>query len=105
MAILSIASFISLSLIMISERLFPFFCGFNDTSGMSFGVVKTDLYFTVSMLASFFGSSSYLLPTFKGPMLLAYFLYLNICKMLWYCLSLTGLHRINNGNAKAENDT
>ena len=58
MAILSIASFISLSLIMISERLFPFCCGFNNTSGMSFGVVKTDLYFSVSMLASFFGSSS-----------------------------------------------
>ena len=44
MTMSSIASFISLSVIVISERLFPFFAVFNDTTGMSFGVVKTDLY-------------------------------------------------------------
>ena len=44
MTMSSIASFISLSVIVISERLFPFFAGFNDTTCMSFGVVKTDLY-------------------------------------------------------------
>ena len=43
MAISSITFFISLYVIVISERLFPFCGGFNNTSGMSFGVVKTDL--------------------------------------------------------------
>ena len=76
MAMSSIASFISLFIIVISERLFPFLAGFNDMSGMSFGVVRTDLYCSVTMLVILFGSSSYLLHTFKGPNLLVYFLYL-----------------------------
>ena len=42
---------------------------------MSFGMVKTDLYCRAIMLAILFGSSSYLLPTFKGPILLVDFLY------------------------------
>ena len=75
MAMSTIASFISLSPIVLSERLFSFFGGFNNTSDMSFGVVKTDLYCRASMLAILFGSSSYLLPTFKGPILLVDFLY------------------------------
>ena len=59
MAMSSIASLTSLSVIFISERRFPIFDGFIDISGMSFGVVKTDLYCWVSMLAIFFGSFSY----------------------------------------------
>ena len=39
MAMSAIASFISLFVIMISERLFPFLGGFNDISGVSFGEV------------------------------------------------------------------
>ena len=49
----------SLSVIVISERLLPFCGGFNDTFGMSFDEVKTDLYCCFSMLAIFFGSSWY----------------------------------------------
>ena len=44
MAISSIASFIFLSKIVISERLFPFCEGCNDTSRTSFGEGKTDWY-------------------------------------------------------------
>ena len=44
MVISSIASFISLSKTVISERLFPFCEGFNDTTGTSFGEGKTDWY-------------------------------------------------------------
>ena len=58
MVMSSIASFISLSANVISESLFPFCGGFSDTSGMSFGMVKTDLYCWLSMLAIFFGSFS-----------------------------------------------
>ena len=72
---------------------------------MSYVVVKIDLYCWVSMLAIFFGSSSYLLATFKGPILLYIFcIYLHISKMLWDCFSLTELNRISNGHEKAKND-
>ena len=34
----------SFFVIIISQRLFPFCGGFNDTSGMSFSAIETDLY-------------------------------------------------------------
>ena len=54
---------------MISERLFAFFgSGFNDTAGVFW--CGEDWFVSLGrVLAIFFGSSSYLLLTFKGPIL------------------------------------
>ena len=74
---------------MISERLFPISGGFNDTSGISFGVVKAGSYYWLSMLAISFGSFPYLLPFFKGPILLVHFLYL--FEYLWMLVTVNNL--------------
>ena len=51
--------------IIISQRLFPFCGGFNDTYGMSFSATETDLYCWISMVAIFW-SSSYVPPIFTS---------------------------------------